>query len=110
MNNGLFDGAADVTGDLRGHCKECECNGFQRLVDLAMTKYLLAGAFSVDTRLPHMDLSSASKKVPKTDVCRKLDLAVHHNSLLLDKYVASGQQTPQLTQKEGLRNLSKIIL
>ncbi|XP_037499027.1 uncharacterized protein LOC119401214 [Rhipicephalus sanguineus] len=100
----------DITGDLRGHCKECECSGFQCLVDLAMTRYLLAGAFSVDTRLPHMDLSSASMRVPKTDIWRKLNLAVHHNSLWLGKYVASGQQTPPLTQKEGLRNLSKIIL
>ncbi|XP_072140167.1 uncharacterized protein [Dermacentor andersoni] len=68
---------------------------------LAMKKYLLAGAFSVGTRLSHMELSSTYMRVHKKNVRRKPDLAVHHNSLLVDKYVISGQETPQLTQKKS---------
>lgn len=47
--------------------------------------------------------------VLQQDVCSKLDLAMHHNSRLLDKYVTSSQQTPKLSQKEGLNDLAKII-
>lgn len=71
-----------------------------------MTKYLLAGAFSVGTRLSHMELLSTSMRVPKNDVRSKPDRTVHH--LLLDKCVTSGQRT-QLTQKVGLHNLSQIL-
>lgn len=76
-----------------------------------MTKYLLAGAFSVDTRLSsHGALVSLYEGAQEgKDVCSKLDLAMHHNSRLLDKYVTSSQQTPKLSQKEGLNDLAKII-
>lgn len=40
------------------------------------------------------------------DVRRKPDLAVH-NSILLDKHVTNGQETPQFT--EEAHNLSQII-
>ncbi|XP_070385032.1 uncharacterized protein [Dermacentor albipictus] len=97
----------DITGVLRGRCKECECNGFQRLVDLVGHEKVPIGWCILCGHSPvsHGALvnlyEGAQEGKYYSSVRRKPDLAVHHNSLLVDKYVISGQETPQLTQKKA---------